>query len=147
MRLQVQSGHEALTHSYDILSKLCVLHRKHKFEQKGCYICGNCTLYRVRQVNFLFWIWNAIWKRKLSCRTLYKIFFPNDDFISNTTLLILWCKKYIIFIVFICVKLDLHDLLKYSQHHKETPWSESASELYRPSDCRWSAKWLPTFCG
>jgi hypothetical protein len=26
-----------------------------------------------------------------------------------------------------------------------TPWSESASELYRPSDRRLSAKWLPTF--
>jgi hypothetical protein len=25
-----------------------------------------------------------------------------------------------------------------------TPWSDSASELYRPS--RLSAKWLPTFC-
>jgi hypothetical protein len=28
---------------------------------------------------------------------------------------------------------------------KETPWSESASELYRPSDRRFSAKWVPTF--
>jgi hypothetical protein len=28
---------------------------------------------------------------------------------------------------------------------KQTPWSESASELYRPSDRRFSAKWLPTF--
>jgi hypothetical protein len=28
---------------------------------------------------------------------------------------------------------------------KTTPWSESASELYRPSDRRLSAKWLPTF--
>jgi hypothetical protein len=28
---------------------------------------------------------------------------------------------------------------------KKTPWSESASELYRPSDRRSSAKWLPTF--
>jgi hypothetical protein len=30
---------------------------------------------------------------------------------------------------------------------KKTLWSESASELYRPSDHRLSAKWLPTFCG
>jgi hypothetical protein len=29
--------------------------------------------------------------------------------------------------------------------HKQTPWSESASELYRPSDRRFAAKWLPTF--
>jgi hypothetical protein len=28
---------------------------------------------------------------------------------------------------------------------KQTPWSESASELYRPSDNRLSAKWLQTF--
>jgi hypothetical protein len=28
---------------------------------------------------------------------------------------------------------------------KQTPWSESASELYRPSDRRLPAKWLPTF--
>jgi hypothetical protein len=27
----------------------------------------------------------------------------------------------------------------------QTPWSESTSELYRPSDRRLSAKWLPTF--
>jgi hypothetical protein len=28
---------------------------------------------------------------------------------------------------------------------KKTPWSESVSELYRPSDRRLLAKWLPTF--
>jgi hypothetical protein len=28
---------------------------------------------------------------------------------------------------------------------KQTSWSESASELYRPSERRLSAKWLPTF--
>jgi hypothetical protein len=33
----------------------------------------------------------------------------------------------------------------YIQTNKQTPWSESASELYRPSDRRLSAKWLPTF--
>jgi hypothetical protein len=27
--------------------------------------------YRMWQTNFLFWIWNAIWKRKLACRILY----------------------------------------------------------------------------
>jgi hypothetical protein len=31
------------------------------------------------------------------------------------------------------------------QLKEKTPWSESASELYRPSDRRFSAKWLPTF--
>jgi hypothetical protein len=29
---------------------------------------------------------------------------------------------------------------------EKTPWSESASELYRPSDRRLSAKLVPTFC-
>jgi hypothetical protein len=28
---------------------------------------------------------------------------------------------------------------------EKTPWSESASELYQPSDRLLSAKWLPTF--
>jgi hypothetical protein len=32
----------------------------------------------------------------------------------------------------------------YTKIKKKTPWSESASELYRPSDRRMSAKWLPT---
>jgi hypothetical protein len=32
-----------------------------------------------------------------------------------------------------------------NHHKKKTPWSESANDLYRPSDCRLSAKWLPTF--
>jgi hypothetical protein len=32
-----------------------------------------------------------------------------------------------------------------AQQKKQTPWSESASELYRPSDRSLSAKWLPTF--
>jgi hypothetical protein len=35
-------------------------------------------------------------------------------------------------------------LFTYKQQ-KQTPWSESARELYRPSDRRFSAKWLPTF--
>jgi hypothetical protein len=34
----------------------------------------------------------------------------------------------------------MHALIK-----KKTQWSESASELYRPSDRCLSAKWLPTF--
>jgi hypothetical protein len=33
----------------------------------------------------------------------------------------------------------------YKTNKKQTLWSESASELYRPSDRRLSAKWLPTF--
>jgi hypothetical protein len=35
---------------------------------------------------------------------------------------------------------------KGTSHIKKTPWSESARELYRPSNRRLSAKWLPT-CG
>jgi hypothetical protein len=30
---------------------------------------------------------------------------------------------------------------------KKTPWPQSASELYRPSDRRLSEKLVPTFCG
>jgi hypothetical protein len=34
---------------------------------------------------------------------------------------------------------------EYIKKKKKPPWSESASELYRPSDRRLSAKRLPTF--
>jgi hypothetical protein len=34
-------------------------------------------------------------------------------------------------------------VLEYYKQH--TPWPESARELYRPGDCRWSAKLAPTF--
>jgi hypothetical protein len=37
-----------------------------------------------------------------------------------------------------------HCILMHNKE-KKTPWSESASELYRPSDRHLSAKWLPTF--
>jgi hypothetical protein len=39
----------------------------------------------------------------------------------------------------------LFQVMEHSLTNKQTPWSESASELYRPSDRRLSAKWLPTF--
>jgi hypothetical protein len=37
--------------------------------------------------------------------------------------------------------------VKYREvnNNKKTPWPESASELYRPSDRRLSAKLVPTF--
>jgi hypothetical protein len=35
--------------------------------------------------------------------------------------------------------------LGYKQTSKQTPWPESASELYRPSDRRLLAKLVPTF--
>jgi hypothetical protein len=47
-----------------------------------------CFLYRVWQANFHFWIWNAIWKRKLACRILY----INVIFIDELDLLAA-CKK------------------------------------------------------
>jgi hypothetical protein len=54
---------------------------------------------------------------------------------------------------FIKIGLGIHKLIMrlHSQLgdrislQKKTPWSESASELYRPSDRRLSAKWLPIF--
>jgi hypothetical protein len=36
-------------------------------------------------------------------------------------------------------------LFRNCGREKKTPWSESASELHRPSDRRLSTKWLPTF--
>jgi hypothetical protein len=40
------------------------------------------------------------------------------------------------------LKVNTDDGISYV---KETPWPESASELYRPSDRRLSAKLVPTF--
>jgi hypothetical protein len=37
------------------------------------------------------------------------------------------------------------ELTSSQQTNKQTPWSESRSELYRPSDHRLSAKWLLAF--
>jgi hypothetical protein len=39
----------------------------------------------------------------------------------------------------------MYRILDNEYINKQTPWSESASELYRPSDRRLAAKWLPTF--
>jgi hypothetical protein len=57
------------------------------------------------------------------------------------------------------LEIDKHMTNKYCTHRptwnfqythtlqtkKQTPWSESACELYQPNDRRLSAKWLPTF--
>jgi hypothetical protein len=41
--------------------------------------------------------------------------------------------------------LTIYNSSLYSTIQLKTPWPESASELYWPSDRRMSAKWLPTF--
>jgi hypothetical protein len=38
-----------------------------------------------------------------------------------------------------------HSFPPQKKTNTQTPWSKSASELYRPSNRRLSAKWLPTF--
>jgi hypothetical protein len=43
------------------------------------------------------------------------------------------------------INVQKHERISKYINKKQTPWSESASELYRPSDRRLSAKWLPTF--
>jgi hypothetical protein len=40
---------------------------------------------------------------------------------------------------------DIREEHNKTKQNKQTPWSESASELYRASDRHLSAKWLPTF--
>jgi hypothetical protein len=44
-----------------------------------------------------------------------------------------------------CIEGDRNVRCSNKQTNKQTPWSESASELYRPSDRRLSTKLLPTF--
>jgi CBS-domain-containing membrane protein len=43
------------------------------------------------------------------------------------------------------IDFNINNLHTHNNNNKKTPWSESASELYRPSDRRLSAKCLPTF--
>jgi hypothetical protein len=38
-----------------------------------------------------------------------------------------------------------YSTIELQNNNKKTPWSDSASELYRPSDRRLSAKWYSTF--
>jgi hypothetical protein len=40
-----------------------------------------------------------------------------------------------------------HQALSLDLLTRKSPWPQSASELYRPSDCRLSTKLVPTFCG
>jgi hypothetical protein len=47
-------------------------------------------------------------------------------------------------VVYVCGR-NYFMLIYNFSYKKQTPWSESASELYRPSDRRLSSKWLPTF--
>jgi hypothetical protein len=58
---------------------------------------------------------------------------------SATSCNILWHLMFISYLIIACYVASIGD------KEKKTPWSESASELYRPNDRRLSAKWLPTF--
>jgi hypothetical protein len=90
--------------------------------------------------------WIASWLRIQSlmlryCVVVYKRTFKRLQSSVDVTLYTL--VKY--FQRFISASSSLqHDKPIWETH---TPWPESASELYRPSDRRLSAKWLPTFCG
>jgi hypothetical protein len=41
-------------------------------------------------------------------------------------------------------KCSMTSIILLTDTYKQTPWLESASKLYRPSDCRLSAKLVPT---
>jgi hypothetical protein len=72
-----------------------VRHRVHKsslfysalIQNSPLHILIACilTMYRMRQANFLFLIWSAIWKRKLACRTLYFDFTFVSHFVTHVT--------------------------------------------------------------
>jgi hypothetical protein len=98
--------------------------------------CGKLTSF--------FWIWNVLWKRKLACRTLYILCHMDVDVHIQLG------QKYSLRQLHAWHDGTLrHGGLNSSFSHsiikKKTPWSESASELYLPSDRRLSAKGLPTF--
>jgi hypothetical protein len=53
-------------------------------------------------------------------------------------------KEMVFWDVMPCSAIDMCLPFRGTHCHHLTPWSESASELYRPSDRRLSAKRLPT---
>jgi hypothetical protein len=59
----------------------------------------------------------------------------------NTIAALLTANQFIIFQLVNIIPIDQRVILQT----KQTPWPESASELYRLSDCRLSAKLVPTF--
>jgi hypothetical protein len=60
---------------------------------------------------------------------------------------VITARKYIniVWVAMLCYEYVLFLLESVLYKKKKLPWSESTSELYRPSDRRLSAKWLPTF--
>jgi hypothetical protein len=98
---------------------------------------------------------NACWMSSLPSRWPRGTFYPNKLAITSPTrggrsvgivrsrtqtMEFFECLAHLIFFQFITLKMyALNTALK------KAPWSESESELYRPSDRRLSAKWLPIF--
>jgi hypothetical protein len=83
------------------------------------------SVYRVDLVstdNILVGIWSDVYYKKEILRTEY------------------------LFLLFVGCQYT-HRIRKVQYNCKRNPWPESASELYRPSDRRLSAKLVPTFYG
>jgi hypothetical protein len=72
----------------------------------------------------------------LTCHDYWNDMEPNDKRIW----MLGWIGNYGEETVAYCKSVREQDII-----NKQTPWSESASELYRPSDRRLSANWLPNF--
>jgi hypothetical protein len=60
-----------------------------------------------------------------------------------TFVLVLIILLFVSLIIFVSYSFSLS--LQKQNNKKQTPWSESPSELYRPSDRRLPAKLVPTF--
>jgi hypothetical protein len=60
----------------------------------------------------------------------------------NNTVMVLFCS---FFSVDGCLLVHLMMLYEVTNKNKETPWTESASELYRPSHRRLLSMLVPTF--
>jgi hypothetical protein len=112
--------------------------QKHSDSERCCTVCLCIPL-------LCLWISNSkliLWKSALQKPRLahvvskYSLFYGTRIFITVFTRarnpFISWAKW-------------IHFTLSYLKTIKRTPWPGSASELYRPSDCRLSEKLVPTF--
>jgi hypothetical protein len=55
------------------------------------------------------------------------------------------CSYRVVRLIGMCAYAGLYDFSSNIKQQKQTPWLESARELYRPSDRRLSTKLVPTF--
>jgi hypothetical protein len=109
-----------------------------QFQRIPPIICISETYHMMmaHQGKNILWLWEMLLKWKTCSSVMIAKNDNGEGFLSCKTIAI--CLVYTVLALMYWVYCD-------NKKKKKTPWSESASKLYRPSDRSFSAKWLPTF--